>query len=369
MVKNAVIVPVGAKGGFVVKRPPRRRTARRCTPRASPATGPSSAACSTSPTTSSPARSCRRPSVVRYDADDPYLVVAADKGTATFSDIANAIAAEYGFWLGDAFASGGSAGYDHKKMGITARGAWESVKRHFRELGQRHPGGGLHRRRHRRHVGRRVRQRHAALAAHPAGRRPSTTATSSSTPIPTRSAASRSASGCSSCRARRGRTTTRRSSPRAAACYPRTAKSIPLSPQARAVLGIERRGARAQRADPGDPPARRSTCSGTAASAPTSRPRDETHADVGDKANDARARRRRASCAARSSARAATSASRSAARDRVRARRRPDQHRRDRQLGRRRLLRPRGQHQDPARRGRRRRRPDRASSATSCSPR
>ena len=75
------------------------------------------------------------PDVVRHDDDDPYLVVAADKGTATFSDIANAIALEYGFWLGDAFASGGSAGYDHKEMGITARGAWESVKRHFRELG------------------------------------------------------------------------------------------------------------------------------------------------------------------------------------------------------------------------------------------
>ena len=73
--------------------------------------------------------------VVRRDEDDPYLVVAADKGTATFSDIANAVSAEYGFWLGDAFASGGSAGYDHKKMAITARGAWESVKRHFRELG------------------------------------------------------------------------------------------------------------------------------------------------------------------------------------------------------------------------------------------
>jgi glutamate dehydrogenase len=75
------------------------------------------------------------PDVVRYDDDDPYLVVAADKGTATFSDIANELSAEYGFWLGDAFASGGSTGYDHKKMGITARGAWESVKRHFRELG------------------------------------------------------------------------------------------------------------------------------------------------------------------------------------------------------------------------------------------
>jgi glutamate dehydrogenase len=73
--------------------------------------------------------------VVRHDGDDPYLVVAADKGTATFSDIANAISAEYGFWLGDAFASGGSKGYDHKAMGITARGAWVSVRRHFRALG------------------------------------------------------------------------------------------------------------------------------------------------------------------------------------------------------------------------------------------
>ena len=72
---------------------------------------------------------------VCHDGDDSYLVVAADKGTATFSDIANGISAEYGFWLGDAFASGGSAGYDHKAMGITARGAWESVTRHFAELG------------------------------------------------------------------------------------------------------------------------------------------------------------------------------------------------------------------------------------------
>ena len=90
--------------------------------------------------------------VVRHDEDDTYLVVAADKGTATFSDIANEVAEAYGFWLGDAFASGGSAGYDHKGMGITARGAWESVKRHFRELGHRHPDRGLHGRRRRRHV-------------------------------------------------------------------------------------------------------------------------------------------------------------------------------------------------------------------------
>lgn len=74
--------------------------------------------------------------VVIYDENDPYLVVAADKGTATFSDIANSVSIDYGFWLGDAFASGGSAGYDHKKVGITAKGAWESVKRHFREMGK-----------------------------------------------------------------------------------------------------------------------------------------------------------------------------------------------------------------------------------------
>ncbi len=135
MVKNTVIVPVGSKGGFVLKKAP--------------------------PMTDREAYlkegvDCYRdylrglldltdnrvgtaivppPQVVRHDADDPYLVVAADKGTATFSDYANAVSAEYGFWLGDAFASGGSAGYDHKEMGITARGAWESVKRHFRELG------------------------------------------------------------------------------------------------------------------------------------------------------------------------------------------------------------------------------------------
>ena len=73
---------------------------------------------------------------MRHDGDDPYLVVAADKGTAKFSDIANGIAQQYGFWLDDAFASGGSGGYDHKGMAITARGAWEAVKRHFRELGK-----------------------------------------------------------------------------------------------------------------------------------------------------------------------------------------------------------------------------------------
>ena len=132
-VKNVVIVPMGSKGGFVVKNPsPDRGTFQRegveCYKillrgmldltdnfRGKDVIPP--------------------PQVARRDEDDPYLVVAADKGTATFSDIANSISADYKFWLGDAFASGGSAGYDHKAMGITAKGGWEAVKRHFRELG------------------------------------------------------------------------------------------------------------------------------------------------------------------------------------------------------------------------------------------
>jgi glutamate dehydrogenase len=134
MVKNAVIVPVGSKGGFVLK--------------AAPAASDREAYLKEGVecyknflrglldiTDNLVAGKVAPPKgVVRHDQDDPYLVVAADKGTATFSDYANAMSAEYGFWLGDAFASGGSAGYDHKKMGITAKGAWESVKRHFREM-------------------------------------------------------------------------------------------------------------------------------------------------------------------------------------------------------------------------------------------
>ncbi|SHO56447.1 NAD-glutamate dehydrogenase [Vibrio quintilis] len=134
-VKNTVIVPVGAKGGFVCKKQPLM---------------------SQRDEIFAEGQRCYRQfirglldltdniidgdvvppeNVVRHDPDDPYLVVAADKGTATFSDLANSVSEEYGFWLGDAFASGGSNGYDHKAMGITAKGAWESVKRHFRELG------------------------------------------------------------------------------------------------------------------------------------------------------------------------------------------------------------------------------------------
>ena len=134
-VKNAVIVPVGSKGGFVVKQPPvgGDREAVQSEGIACYKTFISGLLDITD--NFEGARVVPPASVVRRDADDPYLVVAADKGTATFSDIANGVSIEYGFWLGDAFASGGSQGYDHKKMGITARGAWESVKRHFREMG------------------------------------------------------------------------------------------------------------------------------------------------------------------------------------------------------------------------------------------
>jgi glutamate dehydrogenase len=134
MVKNTVIVPVGSKGGFFVKHPP--------------ASGERDAVLAEGIACYKmfvngllditdnlvDGKVVHPHNVVRHDGDDPYLVVAADKGTAKFSDIANAISAEHGYWLGDAFASGGSVGYDHKDMGITARGGWESVKRHFRAL-------------------------------------------------------------------------------------------------------------------------------------------------------------------------------------------------------------------------------------------
>ncbi len=134
MVKNAVIVPVGSKGGFIVKKPP--VSADR------DALQKEAIACYTlylhgllDVTDNLVEGKIVTPeNVVRHDGDDPYLVVAADKGTATFSDIANSVSKSYNFWLGDAFASGGSAGYDHKKIGITARGAWISVTRHFYEM-------------------------------------------------------------------------------------------------------------------------------------------------------------------------------------------------------------------------------------------
>ncbi|MFE9462077.1 NAD-glutamate dehydrogenase [Streptomyces virginiae] len=136
MVKNTVIVPVGAKGGFVAKNLPDPSVDRDAWLAEGIASYKIFISALLDITDNMVAGEVVPPrSVVRHDEDDTYLVVAADKGTATFSDIANGVAESYGFWLGDAFASGGSAGYDHKGMGITARGAWESVKRHFRELG------------------------------------------------------------------------------------------------------------------------------------------------------------------------------------------------------------------------------------------
>jgi len=134
-VKNAVIVPVGAKGGFVPKLMPKGAT-RDVVQAEGVATYKLfiSSLLDITDNIGADGKIVPPPDVVRHDGDDPYLVVAADKGTATFSDIANGISLEHDYWLGDAFASGGSAGYDHKAMGITARGAWESVKRHFREM-------------------------------------------------------------------------------------------------------------------------------------------------------------------------------------------------------------------------------------------
>ena len=134
MVKNAVIVPIGSKGGFVVKRPPEEG---RAALMAEVVACYKLLMCGLLDLTDNIKGNAVLPprDTVCHDPADTYLVVAADKGTATFSDIANAVAIEYGFWLGDAFASGGSIGYDHKVMGITAKGAWEAVKRHFREIG------------------------------------------------------------------------------------------------------------------------------------------------------------------------------------------------------------------------------------------
>ena len=186
-VKNTVIVPVGAKGGFVPKRLPAGGSREEVQ-----AEG---IACyqtfirgllDVTDNIVNGKIVARRRRVVRRDGDDAYLVVAADKGTATFSDIANAISIEYGFWLGDAFASGGSAGYDHKKMGITARGAWECVKRQFREIGTDIQTTGLHRAR----ASATCRATCSATACCSRGtsrlRRHSTTGTSSSIPNPDR---------------------------------------------------------------------------------------------------------------------------------------------------------------------------------------
>jgi glutamate dehydrogenase len=136
MVKNAVIVPVGSKGGFFVKHPPPPEAGREAAQAEGIECYKTLMRGLLDVTDNLTVEGVKPPpDVVRHDGDDPYLVVAADKGTATFSDIANGVSRDYGFWLDDAFASGGSSGYDHKGMGITARGAWVAVQRHFRELG------------------------------------------------------------------------------------------------------------------------------------------------------------------------------------------------------------------------------------------
>ena len=132
MIKNSIIVPVGSKGGFILtgEVPPRPALDAYLVDRYREFI----AGLLDVTDNRIDGEVIHPPDVVRYDDPDPYLVVAADKGTATFSDTANGISEQHGFWLGDAFASGGSAGYDHKVMGITARGAWEAVKRHFGEM-------------------------------------------------------------------------------------------------------------------------------------------------------------------------------------------------------------------------------------------
>ena len=213
MVKNAVIVPVGSKGGFVLKRAPAERDALM----------KEGIDCYQhylrgllDITDNIVAGAVIPPAdVKRLDGDDPYLVVAADKGTASFSDYANAVSAEYGFWLDDAFASGGSVGYDHKAMAITARGAWISVQRHFREMDRDIQkddftvmgigdmsgdvfGNGM------------------LLSPTSSWSAPSTTCISSSTPRQTPPPASRNASACSTSPAPTGRITTPACSPKAA---------------------------------------------------------------------------------------------------------------------------------------------------------
>ena len=293
MVKNAVIVPVGAKGGFVVKRPPADPTDREAVLAEGIACYRTFISGLLDVTDNLVAVDGEQevvppPQVVRHDGDDTYLVVAADKGTATFSDIANQVSLDYGFWLGDAFASGGSVGYDHKAMGITARGAWESVKRHFRELGidtQTEDftvvgigdmsgdvfGNGMLLSEHIRLVAA-FDHRHVFLDPDPDA------ATSYAErrrlfDLPRSSWADYDRSLISA----------------GGGVYPRTAKSIPIS---HAGPGAPRAAGGRPVADPGradagrrSPP--RSTCCGTAASAPTSRRGTESHADVGDKANDA----------------------------------------------------------------------------------
>ena len=368
MVKNTVIVPVGAKGGFYAKQLPDPAgdggrdawlaegvECYKTFIRGLLDVTDNLVAGETVP----PER------VVRRDGNDSYLVVAADKGTATFSDIANGVSKDYGFWLGDAFASGGSVGYDHKAMGITARGAWVSVRRHFRELGVDCQTEDITVRRGRRHVGRRLRQRHALLGAHQADR------------------------GVRPPRHLHRPGARRRDVVRRAQAAVRAAALELAGLRHVADLGGRRGVPALGQEDPDQPPHPLG-----ARDPPQRRLDDAGRADEGDPAvagrpalerrhrhlrqgvdRDQRRRRRQGQRRDPGQRHRAAGARRRRGRqprlhparpDRVRQQRRPDQHRLHRQLGGRRHVRPRGQPEDPARPRGRSTVISPRSSATSC---
>ncbi|HEX5378381.1 MAG TPA: NAD-glutamate dehydrogenase [Phenylobacterium sp.] len=285
-VKNAVIVPVGSKGGFYPKQLPKGGTQDAIRAEGIRAYTTFLQGLLDITDNLTPAGKVVHPdNVIVHDGDDPYLVVAADKGTATFSDIANGIADSYGFWLSDAFASGGSAGYDHKVMGITARGAWEAVKRHFRELGkdiQSEPftvvgvgdmsgdvfGNGMLLSRHTRLLAA-FDHRHIFLDPDPDTAR-SYAERERMFALPRSSWDDYD----------------RKKISRGGGVFPRSLKSIPLSKEARAMLGIE-----AETATPAElmtailkAPAELLYLGGIGTYV---KARGESHADVGDKTNDA----------------------------------------------------------------------------------
>ena len=355
-VKNAVIVPVGAKGGFVVKRPP-AEGGREALQQEVVACYKTLIRGMLDITDNISGDEIVPPTdVTRYDDDDPYLVVAADKGTATFSDIANGISEEYGFWLGDAFASGGSVGYDHKEMGITARGAWESVSRHFRELGHDTQsedfsvigigdmsgdvfGNGMLLSRHIKLVGA-FNHMHIFLDPDPDPEK-SFDERERLFGLP-RSSWTDYDEGLIS---------------EGGGIFPRTAKSIPLSPQVREMLDVE-----AESMTPTELMSAMLKAEvdllwnggiGTYVKASS-----ESNAEVGDRANDI-LRVDGAELRCRVVGEGGNLGFTQMGRIEYAALGRQDLHGRHRQLRRCRLLRPRGEHQDPARRHRRGRRHDR----------
>ena len=356
MVKNAVIVPVGSKGGFVPKKLPVEGGRE--------AVQAEGIACYRifirgllDVTDNLVGGKVAPPSgVVRHDGDDPYLVVAADKGTATFSDVANALAHEYGFWLGDAFASGGSHGYDHKGMAITARGGWESVRRHFRELGIDTQttdftvigigdmsgdvfGNAMLLSRHIRLVGA-FNHLHVFID-----------------PDPDPEAAFAERERLFALPRSTWDDFDRSVLSAGGGVYPRSAKSIPLGPEVPPGARHRGRVPHPERADRGDAQgARRSSLE-----------RRDRHLRQGEARIPRRGRGPGQRRGAGQRGRAAVPDRRRrrqprphpARAHRVRGRRRAREHRRHRQLRRRGLLGPRGEHQDPAERGGGRRRPDR----------